>query len=62
MMATTGELKSLLDIVDSIHNSVMDRLITGQRDPISKDTLAAPKSISDDAGLKSYIDSQRGTF
>jgi|HubBroStandDraft_5_1064220.scaffolds.fasta_scaffold837780_1 hypothetical protein len=61
-MATTEEFKSLLEIVDLIHNRFMERMIIGQRDVMFGEILVTPKSESDDARLKSYIDSQQGTF
>jgi hypothetical protein len=61
-MANAEELKSLLEIVDSIHNRFMERMITGQRDAMSGEALAIPKSELDDARLRSYIDSWCGTF
>jgi hypothetical protein len=61
-MATTGEFKSLLEIVESIHNRFMERMITGQRDATFGETLVTPQSSPDDDRLKAHIDSRRGTF
>jgi hypothetical protein len=61
-MAANEELKSLLEIVESIHNRFIQRMITGQRDAMVGEALVTPKSESDDDRLKSHIDSQRGTF
>jgi hypothetical protein len=61
-MANSDELKSLLEIVDSIHNRFMERVIAGQRDAMFGETYATPKSSSDDDRLKTHIDSPRGTF
>ena len=59
-MATAEEVKSLLEIIDSIHNRFMERMVNGQRDEMFRETPAMAES--DNARLKSYIDSQRGTF
>jgi hypothetical protein len=60
MMATTTEVKSFLDKVDSIQTRFMESLTAGQPDATYREAEA--KSSSDDDRLKSHIDSQRGTF
>jgi hypothetical protein len=59
-IATTEEVKSLLEIVDSIRNRFMERMVNGQSDEMFRETPAMTES--DNARLKSYIDCQRRTF
>jgi hypothetical protein len=61
-MATTEEVNSFLNKVDSIQSRFLESLITGQRDAMFRETHANPKSESDSDGLQAHIDSQRGTF
>jgi hypothetical protein len=61
-MATTEEVNSFLDKVDSIQSRFLESLITGQRDAIFRETPVNPLAESDDDRIKAHIDSQRGTF
>ncbi len=61
-MATTEEVNSFLDKVDSIQSRFLESLITGQREATFRETQADSTSESGDDLLKAYIDSQRGTF
>jgi hypothetical protein len=53
-MATTEERKSLLGMVDLIHNRFMECMIIGQRDAMFAEIPVTPKTESDDARLESY--------